>query len=287
MRSPMAPPQKKSVQYLRNFVMAKLIIANGQRPGAVVSLRLSDFREMKAVDNREGFYYMLNINHKTSKTHGPAVIILDDELRDMLRAYVRYRLPQSAVERRSSDQPLFIARNETTDRKVPPRTITLRVVTDFLNVKCLGIHQSSAEKRVTFTQARKRVVTESCLDRRGTNETLAMHMSHSIAAQQTFYRLDQLEEHVDAFLAIRGCLATKNAKKQNKCTKTTNSKTNSRDKSKKRNCRNNSKTKTNSRDNSKKRNCRNNSKKKNCHISLVGRSENAMNMNSTRRKRNH
>ena len=218
-RPPAALPCQRSVQYLRNFLVAKLIVSNGQRPGAIASLRLSDYDHMKSVPGRIGYHYMLNINHKTTKTHGPAVIIVDRETKRMLRAYVMFRLPESASNVRASHQPLFVAKNETVaGGRKPPRPIAVRVVTDFLNRQCLG--HNASRKRVTFTLARKRIVTEGCSYIGEGNDCLAKHMSHSTKTQRAYYMLDTLNEHVKAFKSIEKCL-TKTATKRKKMKHTT------------------------------------------------------------------
>ena len=233
LEEPMAPIHKKKVQFLRNFLVAKMIISNGHRPGAVVSLNMSNYHEMKPVPRRKGFHYMFNLNHKTIRSHGPAVIILNNEMKSMLDAYVKQRLPPDTPTVADKHAPLFVARNE----KIKPvvsraRRVILRVVTEFLNKRCL--RRKPYEMKVTFTHARKHIVTQGILNEHmKTSNRLAKHMMHSTNVQRDYYKLDKLDENVDVFSSI--CRFLKKKKKGKRKSKSKNKSTKNKKKNKTKN----------------------------------------------------
>ena len=78
----------------RDYLMLRLILSCGQRPGAVANLTVNEYQAAET-DETTGYSITFTAKHKTSSM-GPAPLAWDDELRKIGDIYFNILHPQFA-----------------------------------------------------------------------------------------------------------------------------------------------------------------------------------------------
>lgn len=77
----------------RNFLMARLLIENAQRPGAICNMTLEEFNN--PLETTEGKMTIPVADHKTAQHSGPANIHCSTKLYKLIGTYIKYVRPES------------------------------------------------------------------------------------------------------------------------------------------------------------------------------------------------
>ena len=81
--------QIKQFLAIRNFLMARIQLKNGQRPGPIEEARVRDFQRM----HKEGNKYIMHVpRHKTTRL-GPAPLTTSENLKSNLDMYLHHVRP--------------------------------------------------------------------------------------------------------------------------------------------------------------------------------------------------
>ena len=102
--SGMAMNEKQFV-CIRDYLISRLTLENGQRPGPLETAKLRDFET--AESDGKGGYVMYVAQHKTSKA-GPAPLSMNTSLRNMIMLYVKHLRPLFA---KKTVKELFVTRS--------------------------------------------------------------------------------------------------------------------------------------------------------------------------------
>ena len=106
MKSRAEKPTMKEYLTIRDFLIARLGLENGQRPGPLETARIRDFERITQTDDK---YIMYVSRHKNSKA-GPAPLTMSDNLKSNLEVYLKRVRPFVAND---DEQAIF-----TTDKGV-------------------------------------------------------------------------------------------------------------------------------------------------------------------------
>ncbi len=74
----------------RDIIILSILLSHGHRTGVIINATRSEFSD--APIHEHGKQTMFVSNHKTSSTYGPAAIVMNTELSNMLHAHIRQRL---------------------------------------------------------------------------------------------------------------------------------------------------------------------------------------------------
>ena len=78
-------PSKTEFLLIRDFIIARLSLENGQRPGPLETARIRDFEK---IEERDGKFIMYVSRHKRSKA-GPAPLTMSANLKSNLEVYIK------------------------------------------------------------------------------------------------------------------------------------------------------------------------------------------------------
>ena len=184
---------------LRTFIFVLVFLSNGHRPGPLCNMKVTDYLNMTvcADDDGNNIHKILTNKHKTSKSHGPVEILLNDEIKryfDIYFQHIRPRFDKTECE-------FFFLNTQGQQVRNTDQSKLLRQL-----LKRAGI-----DKRVTCTLVRKRIVTLTAAT--GTEEDRSMVaelMKHNPATAKTYYDLsNKNRNNVKAYNLIRKCNTVK------------------------------------------------------------------------------
>ena len=162
---------------VRDFLIARISLENGQRPGPLETARIRDFERLQ---EKEGKYIMYVSRHKTSKA-GPAPITLSANLKSNLQAYlqnVRHILAKK------TETAVFTTKSGSA---FPAGTIGKRV-TAFWQ-KALGKQQ-----HVTSTKLRKMHASQLYSQDDASKRSAHTLMCHTSRTAEQHYMLNRLAD---------------------------------------------------------------------------------------------
>jgi len=125
-------------QDTRDLIILMILLEHGHRTGVIINATLTDLSASPVCDN--SIQTMFVTNHKTSTTYGPAAIVLDTELRTMLKNHIRRRASVTG-----STNVLFAHHN---GQKLTSNDV------------CRGLQRLTENDLVTPTRLRKVVATK-------------------------------------------------------------------------------------------------------------------------------
>ena len=103
-KSATVTPNEKQFLAIRNFLMARIQLENGQRPGPIEEARVRDFQRMR----KEGNKYIMHVpRHKTSRL-GPAPLTMSENLKSNLDMYLHHVRPFFAAK---NEEAIFVKKN--------------------------------------------------------------------------------------------------------------------------------------------------------------------------------
>ncbi|KAJ7386031.1 hypothetical protein OS493_012364 [Desmophyllum pertusum] len=160
---------------IRDFLIARIQLENGQRPGPIETAMVEDFQ--KAEQQKQG-YIMLVVKHKTARA-GPAPLYMSNNLYSNVKTYV------------SNVRPLFVAKNEKAlfikkDGKPFQAGTIGRRVTDWW--------EKAKQLKVNSTKVRK--MAASTLHHAQDADKRAVHnlMTHRASTAEQYYMIDNINE---------------------------------------------------------------------------------------------
>lgn len=177
--------------HLRNYIMIRLLVANGQRTGGVVNLTYKEYVEMHPVD---GDYVAKVHQHKTDYIFGPVRLAMDDTMKRHLDIYVsirdrylRNRVGMAKDEARTPTLPLFLNKDGNEMHSNSLARVIDKVLRDL--GKELG-WDLQKESNLTPTVLRKASYLLGDGEKGMSQQDLeehAKHASHSVTTARTIY----------------------------------------------------------------------------------------------------
>ena len=160
---------------IRDFLIARIVLENGQWPGPLETARVLDFERLHSKDD---CFIMYVTQHKTSKA-GPAPLTLSPNLKTNIEAYI---MNIRALIAKEDEQALFVTANGTA---FTPGTIGKRV-TEWWR-KATGKHISSTSLRKMHSS---NLIDEDDVNKRSVH-TL---MCHSARTAEKHYMINRLAD---------------------------------------------------------------------------------------------
>lgn len=154
-------------QDTRDIIILSILLGHGHRTGVIINATRDEFCD--APVHEHGKQTIFVSDHKTSSTYGPAPIVLDTELSNMLQAHIRQR------------------RSVTGDSSVLFATHNGHKMT--ANDVCRGLQRVSGNDLVTPTRIRKVVATKLLAQDLSSNtmHDISSVMGHLPITQRTYY----------------------------------------------------------------------------------------------------
>ena len=182
-------PMQADYTLVRDFLFWHLSLANGGRPGPIVDITLSLFRnarkECVVVDGKETECYTINIfKHKTGDTHGPAKIVFSAVLYNWFTIFdnnIRgrfYGLPKDA------NSPLFVAH---TGNPITSSNCAGRITS--LWSKGIKNRKNGAKVRMNNTLIRKSVTTHVRKHHSEMKDEVAHKLLHKPETAERYYNV--------------------------------------------------------------------------------------------------
>ena len=168
----------KGITNCRTYLAAHTLIRNGQRTGVILNAKLSEFRNGDRKDDG-GFVFHV-AEHKTAATYGPAVLVLNKDLYQDYRIYIKKIRP--SLDKDGNAPSLFLNNDGSALNRQTLNNHLRRHFEETINMK-----------NVTPTLLRKSLV--SIMEKAGSTsedmETMARQFTHSSQTQQKCYAIDR------------------------------------------------------------------------------------------------
>ena len=174
-------PSKKEFLVIRDFIIARISLENGQRPGPLETARVRDFER---IENRDGKYVMYVSRHKRSKA-GPAPLTMSANLKSNLEVYIKNVRPFFA---REDVEGIFVTKE---GNDFQPGTIG----------KCIIAWWRKATGKTNVSSTRLRKMHAAQLHKTDDVSKRSAHrlMCHSGRTAETYYMLQSLGD-----MAVKG-----------------------------------------------------------------------------------
>lgn len=169
------PPMEKQFLSIRDFLIARLVLENCQRPGAIETAKLQDLKRAKEV---EGKFVMRVSKHKTSKA-GPAPITMSANVRTNIQTYIGHVRPHFVKE---NQECIFITREGTA---FPSGTIGKRVSKWWKKAAGIDITSTALRKMGSSSMSDANPVDKRCVHKL---------MCHRTATAEEFYMINNLTQ---------------------------------------------------------------------------------------------
>ena len=166
---------KREALVVRDFLIARIVLENGQRPGPLETVRLRDFERLHEKDGR---FVMFVSQHKTSRA-GPAPLTITANLKTNIERYITNIRGILANE---DEQAIFVTEQGTA---FMPGTIGKRV-TEWWR-KATGKHISSTSLRKMHSS---NLINEDDVNKRSAHRL----MCHSTRTAEKHYMINRLAE---------------------------------------------------------------------------------------------
>ena len=129
----------------RDFLIVKLSMATGSRPGQLNNAVVNDYW---SAEEKDGNRVMMVVKHKRTKD-GPAMLGMDSEMQRWMAIYMKYIRPQFANK---EETKLFV---KDDGAGFPEGTIGKRVAAFFEKAGVTGARMSNTQLRKFITQVWK------------------------------------------------------------------------------------------------------------------------------------
>ena len=195
----------KGITNCRTYLATHTLILNGQRTRVILNAKLAEFRNGDRRDDGGVVFHVAD--HKTAATYGPAVIVLNKDLYQNYRIYIKKIRPH--LDKDGTAVNLFL-NNDGTELK--RQTLNNHLHRHFQDT--VGL------KNVTPTLLRKSLV--SIMEKAGSTsedmEIMARQFTHSSQTQQKCYAIDR---GVDKAISVARKMeeTTKSAHEQSRVSK--------------------------------------------------------------------
>ncbi|XP_021368401.1 uncharacterized protein LOC110460027 [Mizuhopecten yessoensis] len=167
------PCQEKYIA-IRSMLIFMLLIANGQRCGAITNIMVEGFDGRRSQD---GLSIIKVKTHKTSKTYGDAHIVVDREVEGLMERFKGWRPTPEGEEF------FFLT---SSGRQMTSSTV------------CQDLERCGQlvgwDRPVSATSLRQFAATVISKYPESVRKTVAGHMSHSQSTQERYYILQQKED---------------------------------------------------------------------------------------------
>ena len=173
LRAATHPLERKDFLEVRDFLIARIGLENGQRPGPLETARLRDFERIKEID---GKYVMYVARHKNSKA-GPAPLTMTSNVRSNLEVFIKKIRPKFAAD---DEDAIFTTEK---GRAFPSGTIGKRIIAWW--------HRAIG-KRLTATRLRKMHASQLHTVTTGEKQSAHRLMCHSSQTAEKYYMIDNL-----------------------------------------------------------------------------------------------
>jgi integrase len=178
------PTSLSDFAQMRDYLMLRLLVASGQRAGALANLTVAEF---KAGKQTRDLYVTQTTQHKTGSSVGPAKLFWDEELKKMGQKYLNELRPQYANSESLTEgkpgippEPVFFV-NASGQRLTESRVSQRMKVMG----KRMGVDVHGAGLRKSLISKQRRMGHSSAVS----DEQLAKQMSHSVTTSDKYYNV--------------------------------------------------------------------------------------------------
>ena len=162
---------------VRDFLIARISLENGQRPGPLETARIRDFER---IQEKDGKYIMYVSRHKRSKA-GPAPITMSSNLKSNLDVYIQY---VRVILAKKDEQAIFPTKKN--GNAFPAGTIGKRITAWW--------RKATGKERVTSTRLRKMHSSNLYHQDDAAKRSAHTLMCHTSRTAEKHYMINKLSE---------------------------------------------------------------------------------------------
>ena len=170
-------PRMTEFCLMRDHLFFEFCISNAHRSGVLANVTVQQFKKGKWDD--EGNLIMMVLKHKTSASHGPAVLLANKEIAGMLTTFIK-KVRKNII---AGIDNIFTS---WTGVKMQSGAISYQL--NKLWEKA-GIFKDSDHKNISCTVFRKSATTGKRLGDDNDDQIVADHMAHNIATANKHYHI--------------------------------------------------------------------------------------------------
>lgn len=178
LRDPAAKMGERRSVYIRNFLLAEMVLQSAHRSGVMSLMTLGEVRSAATVVRKSCrvTFVVSVLRHKTCLTHGPAQVPLTERLYKDLNTYIDRARPPGCSS--ADESRIFV-----TGKGAP---LSSADISQGINsaFKRSGCRQA----RVNATLVRKTAATKCFEEKPGLVEEMAALMAHTVPVHRTYYR---------------------------------------------------------------------------------------------------